>query len=337
MSYSINDFLQSFNDGELDVIKYFNSYDTWFAILAKKGLLSEIDPINGYDAENWQNHFLLWLYNSDNYEKLNYWVEKMLSDVEFKDGKIFLVRSSRGDLADLFCRDRRNDLDQETIRKLLDGDGDIYEPYWNTTDDVYRDVIDELDKKNIEILKSYIIRTLKDKELSPETSEMQLIASEQGHDDFWKISEENVSRIIDDEESMNSLLDDELSDLKSELYSVHSNSYNSAYESEIWEDIFEELGKYFDGYGNFELRPHPYKQNTQQEFFRIEISDFYGLLSDYLNENKRYGNPHNLEYQGSFLSVLGDMIDCLGVYPPDYTSFSKIDKNINEYFSEYIS
>lgn len=336
MEYSIREFLDLFNEGELDVKRYFNDYDTFFTILLKKGLLDELDPIHGQDADDWQNDYLLWLWKTDSYEKLNYWLEKILSDVDFDEkGNVYMVRHDRGDLADLFCDNRRNDISKDTVKAILSGE-DIFEPYWDTTDNVYRDVIEELDKENLNYLKKYIVENLKGKQLSPETEEMELIAAEQGHDEYWEIDSNNVARILDNEDSMKSLLDDELSDLKSELYSIHNGAYNSAYEEEIYEDIWKELNNFFDGYGNFETVPHPYKKDTQMERFRIPISDFYGVISDFLSENKGYGGSGTLEYHGSFLQILIDSEDCLSVNAPDYPSPSKIDKNINSFFRDYL-
>jgi hypothetical protein len=333
MEYSVEDFLEQFNDGDLDVEKYFNDYETFFSILDKRGLMSEIDPINGAHSDDWQNSFMIWLYQN-NPEKFNYWVEKLLGDIEFVDGTPYLVISDRSDLASLFCDGR--DVGRKTIENILSSESDWYDYFDNSTDDVYRDVIEELDKKNIERLKERIISDLENQQLSPETEIMEEIANEQGHPDYWVINSESVVRIIDDEESMNSLLDDELSDLKSELYSVHSSAYNNAYESEIYNDIWNELSDYFEGTGEFEMRPHPYKKDTQIEKFKVKIRDLNGILIDYLSDNKNYGSSGTMGYWGSLLGIMGDYLDCLSPRFSDYPDSREVDKNINEYFTDYV-
>ena len=40
----MNDIIEMFNNGDLDVNQYFNDYETFFSILKKKGLMSEIGP-----------------------------------------------------------------------------------------------------------------------------------------------------------------------------------------------------------------------------------------------------------------------------------------------------
>ena len=330
----IEDFIEMFNDGDLDVKKYFNDYSTWFSILKKRGLMGEIDP-KGRDSEEWQNEYLLWLYDNDkeNYYK---WVPSLLNDIVIENGQVYLEVSDRGDLAQLFCDGHRYDLSRSTIEQILGNDPDVFEPYWDTTENVYRDVIEELTPENDKRLQEYIVENLKGKQISPETSELEDIATEQGHPEYVEVTMENVKRIIDDEKTMNQLLSDELSDLRSELYSIHSSSYNSAYEEEVYEEIWSELSKYFVGQGKWVTRAHPYKKNTQIDYFKVPINDFEGYVNDYLSENKGYGNSGTLEYHGSFIGILKDWMDCLSAQSPDYPDSRKVDKNINSYFKDYI-
>jgi len=208
----IEDFIEMFNNNDLDVKKYFNNYATWFSILKRRGLMGEIDPKNASDGEEWQNEYLLWLYDNDreNYYK---WIPSLLDDVIFENGQAYLEVSDRGDLAKLFCDGHRYDLSRDTIENILSGDSDVWEHYYETTDNVYRDVIEELTPENDKRLGKYIVDTLNGQQISAETDELQLIATEQGHPEYAVITMENVKRIIDDEETMKELLDNQLIDL----------------------------------------------------------------------------------------------------------------------------
>jgi len=330
---SVEEIIEMFKNDDLDVKLYFNDYETFFNILGRKGLMSEIDPKDISNSEEWENEYLLWLYDNDKPAYYNF-MEKELGDVVIENNTAYWEHDRRR-LADLFCDNHRNDLSRSTIESILGGE-DVFEPFFDTTDDVYRDVIEELNPENIERLKKRIISELKDQQLSLETEEMELIASEQGHPEFWTISEDNVSRIIDDEDSMNSLLNDELSDVKSELYSVHSNSYNSAYEHEVYNTIFKKLDDYFDtDKGKWVYVPHPYKKETQVERFRLPIYDFEGIVNDFLYNNKKYGSSGNISHHGSFISLIMEDRDCLSAYARDYPDSRLVDKNINEYFSDF--
>jgi hypothetical protein len=330
----IDDIIERFNNNNFDVERYFNDYETFFNMLKKRGRMGDIDPNGADNAEYWQNEYLLWLYDNDkeNYYK---WIQTLLNDVVIEDGKAYLELSDRGDLARLFCKNDRNGLSRDTIEEILNGDSS-WEPYYDTTDNVYRDVIEELTPENDKTLQEYIVNDLKGEQISPETSELELIASEQGHPEYVEVNMENVKRIIDDEETMKELLNNQLGDLKSELYSIHSSSYNSAYEDEIYNSIWNELKEYVIGPGEWITKPHPYKKNTEIQYNKIPLTSFETDINDYLHNNKGYGSSGTLEYHGSFISIMAEDRDCLSVHAPDYPDFRKVDKNINMYFKEYV-
>lgn len=329
---SVEKYLDLFLDGDFDAEKYFSNLSNWFDLLNSRGLINHKDLLSAKNSDDWENEFILWLYDNDR-EKYYQVVKEELSDIVIEESKIFW-QGDREDLALLFCDGR--DFGQETVKRILVGE-DFYESFWDTTDEVYRDVIEELNEENIERLKKYVLKNLKGIKLSTETEEMELIASEQGHEEYWEIDENNVARIIDDEDSMKSLLNDELSDLKSELYSIHSNSYNSAYESDLVESIYKELDDYFDtSSGKWVYVPHPYKKETTVERYKLPIHDFEGIVNDYLYENKKYGDSGTLRNKGSFISIVDESKDCLSPRIPDYPDFREVDKNINLYFSDYI-
>ena len=335
MEYSWEEVLEQFENNDFDVIKYFNDYQTFFNILKKRGLMDEVDPMNSVDSTEWQNEYILWLYNNDK-EKYYQWVNKFLDDVIIEDGKPYLEIADRGDLANLFCDGHRYDLSRDTIEQILSGDGDAFEAYYDTTDNVYRDVIEELTPENDKKLAEYIVDMLKSQQIPAETDELELIASEQGHPEYVEVNMENVKRIIDDESTMKELLDDQLSELKSELYGIHSNAYNSAYEESVWAEIWSELGTFFEGDGEWVSKPHPYKKNTQIQYFKIPIRNFESDVNDYLFNNRNFGNQGTLEYHGSFIGIMKEERDCLSAQAPDYPDYRKVDKNINMYFQEYL-
>jgi len=297
--------------------------------------MGEVDPKNAEGSEEWQNEYLLWLYDNDkeNYYK---WIPSLLDDVIFENGQAYLEVSDRGDLAKLFCDGHRYDFSKDTIENILSGDSDVWEHYYETTDNVYRDVIEELTPENDKRLGKYIVDTLNGQQISAETDELQLISTEQGHPEYAVITMENVKRIIDDEETMKELLDNQLSDLKNELYSIHNSAYNSAYESQVWDEIWSELETYFEGHGEWVTRPHPYKKNTEIQYFKIPITNFEKDVNDYLFNAKGWGNSGTLEYHGSYLEIMREDRDCLSAQAPDYPDSRRVDKNINEFFKEYI-
>jgi len=226
-----NDLVEKFNNGDLDVKQYFNDYETFFNILKKRGLMGEIDPKDATDGEEWQNEYLIWLYHNDK-DAFNKWVLSLVNDVVYKDGIYYLDVDDRSELCKLFCDGGRNDISRDTIESILSGESD-WEPYWDTTDNVYRDVVEELNEDNLKRLNEYVVSSLEGIGIEPETEILSEIAEEQGNPEVAYVTLENVAKVINSEETMDYLFKDELSDLKSELYSIHSGAYNNAYESEV--------------------------------------------------------------------------------------------------------
>jgi hypothetical protein len=327
-----NDIVEKFNNGDLDVRSYFNDYETFFNILKKRGLMSEVDP-EADDSEEWQNEYLIWLY-SNNKEKFDMYIEKLLEDVEIIDGVPNLILSTQGEFAQLFCDNGRNEISITTIESILDGEHDN-DYYYDSSDDIYRDVIEELTKENLKRLKEYIIETLNGQEIVTETEVLELLAQQQGHD-YVIVNESNIDEIVDDKETMVNLMSGELLELENELNSIYNNSYNTAYGDDLYDSVWNKLDGLFEKNGEWINRPHTYKSNTEIQYFKTPIHNFYQEILNYLNENKTYGSSGLLDYYGSYVSLLKESMDCLRVYPPDYPDSRKVDKLINEYFTDYI-
>ena len=325
----IDEIIELYNDGNLDTDKYFNDTETFFKIIEKRGRLDDLDLERNY----MENDYLLYL-SETNTEKFREEVARQISDVRFEEGKtpVLVLRDST-DLKKLFCDGGRNDISQDTIGDILSGESD-FDRYWDTTDDVYRDVIEELNEENLKHLYDYIVTNLDGIEIDVETDLLQEISSQQ-NTDYATINMENVASVVNDSETMGYLLDHDLSELDSELNSIHSNAYNSAYESSVYKGVWDKLDDLFDVENRkYVYQQHPYKKDTQIEVLEMPIRDFYTPIKDYLYNSK--GSSQTLEYFGDFINILDDNGDCLSYWAPDYPDSSEIDKNINEMFGDYI-
>ena len=324
---NIDRIIELFNDTELDIEQYFNDSDTFFKIMEKRGRIDDLDLENNY----MENDYLLYLAET-NTEKFRQEVQKQISDVRF-DGEVpVLELNDVTKLAKLFC-ENRDDISLSTIEDILSGEAD-WDRYWDTTDDVYRDVIEELNEENLKHLYSYIVKNLEGVQVELGTELLGEIATQQ-NTDYATINMENVVSVVNNSETMGYLLDHDLEELDSELNSIHSNAYNQAYETAVYNEVWGKLDDLFDvGKREFVYQQHPYKKETQIEILEMPIRDFYTPIRDYLYNNK--GTSQTLEYFGDFMGVLDDNGDCLRVWAPDYPSSSEIDKNINEIFGDYI-
>jgi hypothetical protein len=324
---NIDRIIELFNDTELDIEQYFNDSDTFFKIMEKRGRIDDLDLENNY----MENDYLLYLAET-NTEKFRQEVQKQISDVRF-DGEVpVLELNDVTKLAKLFC-DSRDGFGQSTIEDVLSGDAD-WDRYWDTTDDVYRDVIEELNEENLKHLYSYIVKNLEGVQVESGTELLGEIATQQ-NTDYATINMENVVSVVNDSETMDYLMENDLGELRSELDSIHSNAYNMAYETAVYNEVWDKLDEIFDvEKRKFVYQQHPYKKETQIEILEIPIRDFYTPIRDYLYNNK--GSSQTLEYYGDFMGILDDNGDCLSAWAPDYPSYSEIDKNINEIFGDYI-
>jgi hypothetical protein len=324
--------IDDLHDGGDLAKSFFGDFQTFFAVLDKRGYLDQID----IEDSEIQNELLLFLKKSYP-QQFNQFIMDKLTDLEIdEDGRVFLDLSDLSDLSELFCdRSPRDGLSRAMVEEILNGEFDNWFEY--TTDSVYDDVISELNPKNHKILADYIVNSLQNTRISPETEVLSEIANEQGHPDYVTVDSSVVETILDDKETMNHLLSEELQDLDNSLYSIHINAYSSAYESVVINSIWSKLQEYVEGKGQFYSVPHKFKKDTVIQRFTIPVaSNFHGIIEDYLRDNVKNGSSGLLEYYGSYLSLLADNFDCLTVYGPDYPDYSEIKNNINEIFVDYL-
>ena len=323
--------IDDLHDGGDFAKTFFGDFQTFFAVLDKRGYLDQID----IEDSEIQNELLLFLKKSYP-QQFNQFIMDKLTDLEIdEDGRVFLDLSDLSDLLELFCDSPRNGLSRDMIEGILNGDFDNW--FEGTTNSVYDDVISELNPKNYKILVDYIVKELQNTQISAETEVLYEIANEQGHPEYVTVDSSLVETILDDKETMNYLLNKELEDLDDSLSSIHRNAYSSAYNNDVIDSIWNELQEYVEGKGQFYSTPHRIKKDTVIQRFTIPVSsNFHGIIEDYLRDNVKNGSKGLLEYYGSYLSLLVDNFDCLKVSTPDYPNYSKVRDDINEIFTDYL-
>lgn len=329
----MEEYIKQFLDDVLDIEITFNDYNTFFNVLNRRGL---IDRIRKYTGDN-LHYYLIWLHSNDLPEFRRRIVDLLDGDLMIdNDGNIFLDIKDITDLSYLFCKTSRRS-NRDTVKNILDGefDYDLHGGY-SATDDVYRDVISNLNAENYAILRKYIIDELKDTRVfTPDEFENR--AQEDGRDEFEFIDDSNVDEVIRNEDIMNGLLNNELDELNSSLYLLYDQAHGSALVDEYRKDIFNELDEYFSGFGQYVTIPSKYSTSGKQERFRIPVSTrFNSTMIDYLIANKNYGGRDRIDYFNSYLDLLESNMDCLTVDWTNYPSSSEVDEMVNELFSDYI-
>jgi hypothetical protein len=367
----LDQFLEWFHDGreyEYDkILKVFQTTRRFLQAVIKYGEKDQIDvnyiPYSEFrnDTELFdfiiENNFL----DDSNYNDLEdilknyyleYWIgnapdvalkficDDLLTDVEIRSDGFWLHLRDRDELA-VFFDDRGRDGTARDVAKHVFSE-DMWDPYWDTTSDVYRDVIEELDDNNKKHLGEYILRHIGNQDLNVEDYSadfLQELADIQAKDGVFQITQDNVGPLIGDEEAMNELLNGDLDELKSELYSLHNSAYNRAYEEECYDLVYKGLEEFFSS----RIMDEAKQVGEKTKYYPyIKIRNFQSDVMAFIYENKGGGyNDSTLEYWGSYAGMMGGLFD-IGIYDeidfriPDYADWDYVRKNINDMLGDYI-
>ena len=368
-----NDLVIKFNNGDYldDIEPYFNDLITFFRYLKKYDLLDEIElgniPSRDFDEELWEfvvendlisnsdynylpeefkNYFLLYELEN-NYEwVMEYITNNLITDVDKREDGFYLYLKDKEDLSNLFCGSNRDGGARYVAKMVLSEDGLGHEWYF----DYYRnpfDTIDELDETNFTTLKDIIFKEIGNKELSLEdynSDFFESLSEEQGTEGYFRITAEDITELLKDQEAINELCKNDLDELGSNLISVYHWAENGAYEDEVYDYVFGGLEEHFEG--RITDVPREVTKTDGSKVTRydqyIKIRDFQSIIKTFLENTKGqvYSDSH-LDYYGDFINLLvgminEDEIECINFRVPDYPDWSRTTKNINEMFNDYI-
>ena len=343
MKPHLQEYIDEFNSGEFeDLLGFFGSMEQILKFFHKQNLLQYINPFDD-DLSDYQLEILNYLLNVLNDRTILKDCIAQLNDIESKDDGYYLRITDKEDLAELFDNSGRNLTARDYVKAIFGEDN--WDHYSNTTDDIYRDVIEELNPENIERLKQHMLDVLTNWKIEVDDDSPDLFNnySEEG---IFYVTPENVGDVIGDEESFMYLLDnDYLPDVTGDLYSIHSNAYNNAYESEIYNDAMSELETFFDvKSGKWDSRPTSNNPDKLIETYIIKFNpgEVVNSIKKFVGDTSNWGYyANNLDYVTTWLSMMNTFMDngdepWLDFRMPDYPDSSLVDKYINEIFPDYI-
>jgi hypothetical protein len=334
--------LDEFNDGNWDEVgAYFDEdFQLFLNYLKKYGLDTQLN-YNNID-DDYKNVLLLARLKENPEETLKFICDNLITDVyQMKDG-YYLYLNDREELAKLF-KSYSRELSPQDVAKGVLGE-DFFEPFSDTTYDVYQDVIEYLNESNINHLAHYIVKNIGNQELSLDEYDEDLFyefSEEQGTEGFFQITSQNVMELIKDESAMELMLKNNLTDLRHELYSVHYNAYNSAYTDEMYEAVWSELEEYFVS-GSWEHVTKELSGGKKRTYEYIKIRDFKKDMYDFLVENEiPEWSSQYLDYYGDYIRTIENMMDegrrdYLSFREPDNPDWDRVTKYINDVFGDYI-
>ena len=368
-----NDLVIKFNNGDYvdDIEPYFNDILSFFRYLKKYDLLDEIElgniPSRDFDEELWEfvvendlisnsdynylpeefkNYFLLYELEN-NYEwAMEYITNNLITDVDKREDGFYLYLKDKEDLSNLFCGSNRDGGARYVAKMVLSEDGLGHEWYFDYNRKPF-DTIDELDETNFNTLKDIIFKEIGNKELSLEdynSDFFESLSEEQGTEGYFRITAEDITELLKDQEAINELCKNDLDELGSNLISVYHWAENGAYEDEVYDYVFGGLEEHFEG--RITDVPREVTKTDGSKVTRydqyIKIRDFQSIIKTFLENTKGqvYSDSH-LEYYGDFINLLvgminEDEIECINFRVPEYPDWSRTTKNINEMFNDYI-
>jgi hypothetical protein len=343
MKPHLQEYIDEFNSGDFETLMgIFGSVEQILTFFHKQKVLEYVDPFDG-DLDDYQLEILNFLFNNLNDKSTMKYVISQLSDVEIKEDGYYLRITDKEDLAELFYDGGRNLTARQYVKAIFGEDN--WEHYSDTTDDIYRDVIEELNPENIERLKQYMLDVLTNWKIEVDDDSPDLF-NNYSEDGIFYLTPENVGDVIGDEESFMYLLDnDYLPDVTGDLYSIHSNAYNNAYETEIYNDAMSELETFFDvKSGKWDSIPSSYNPDKLIETYVIKFNpnEVVNSIKKYASNTNNWGYyENNLDYIGSWLNMMNTLMDngeepWLDFRMPDYPDSGLVDKYINEIFPDYI-
>ena len=344
MDELIQDYIDEFNSGELDsLLSMFGDMENILTFFKKRNALHLIDPFSG-ELTDYQNEILNYLLNNLNDKSMMKYIDSQLSDIEVKEDGYYLQLSDKSDLSGLF-KDYSRDTSPRDIVKALFND-DNWEHFSDTTDDIYRDVIEELNPENIERLKQHMLDVLTNWKIEIDDETPELFDNYADDEGVFYVTPENVGEVIGDKESFMYLLDnDYLPDVTGDLHSIHYNAYNQAYESEIYDDVMSELETFFDvTTSKWITVPSSVNPEILREFYEIRFkpNEVVNSIKKYVADRNNWGYyAYNIDYMGTWLTLMDSLMDngeeeWLSFRIPDYADWTLTKRYINELFPDYI-
>ena len=334
--------------GELetdDLERLFGSVKEFIDVVIENNLIGELDLTNVvYD--DYQNYLLYKKVESD--PSYVWTVVDSLSDI-VKIGDIYYFDTSGEELSGFFSTGR-NDISQESIERIIEGNYELGS--WDATDDEYRDVYEQLKPENKKLVDVRIREELTEKgALDIESKLLEKIGLEQGRG-YVTLDDNIITRILEDDETMRYVINRELDDVRSDLYSTYLGCYEGVLTDSWYGDIMSELvGEIIDNttFEEYSFKRNVYNKQTGKSEQRTKYARRYpvtdcvfSLVKDWIYEYKdSAGNDDTINYHGSYSSLLGAAIRS-GLrsqlrlpHLDDYADYYQVSRCVNENIGDY--
>jgi|TARA_R110000796_G_scaffold71796_1_gene162795 hypothetical protein len=329
------------------ITRYFNDDKyNFLEVLSKLGLLDE--GSNETLLELFPMSYLKYKYRNNKLKTIDEIVGQY-SDIKKVGDKYILILNTMSDLS-IFFKDDDNGRDMsssEMVKNILGEDW--FEPFNDVTSNLYTDVIEELTEKNKFLVAKSLSTDLSGELISPETELLENIAKDQGHPDYVDVKDPLlVMDILEEDESSSKVLLDESSEVASNLYNLHHNSYNTAYVDERYNEVMSEIKHLLeiDNSGDWVSKEIKNSEGVKVIYdYTIDVTKFIPyLFSSIFNDEYQDDDYRNVfEHWGDFEDLTKEMINedviegsSLDNRYHDYADSDMVRKNLNDFIVDYV-
>ena len=223
---------------------------------------------------------------------------------------------------------------------------------WDATDDEYRDVYEQLKPENKKLVDVRIREELTEKgALDIESKLLEKIGLEQGRG-YVTLDDDIITRVLEDDETMRHVINRELDDVRSDLYSTYLGCYEGVLTDSWYGDIMSELvGEIIDNttFEEYSFKRNVYNKQTGKSEQRTKYARRYpvtdcvfSLVKDWIYEYKDSAwNDDTINYHGSYSILLGAAIRS-GLrsqlrlpHLDDYADYNQVSRCVNENIGDY--
>lgn len=289
-----------------DVLRLFNNGKQFYNFLEEYNLSDKINIMDS-DYDDIQLQILKAKGMSE--EDWNY----ILGRLEItKVGDKLIYSADSENISELFESSRSSY--NEIVKELLDG---TYYPDWLDIDESANVIYDVLTKENQKKIITYLIENhLEELDLEPR--------QENETDEQYK---QRINKYVTDniEEYLDNINYDEYNTFSEQLKRSGDDAYKNSYESELYDEMWNELSEFFDGHEKI------YNEKSKKEYFEFDVTNkVRPIVESHIENSNIYNKNFNdiLDYVDLILDRHGPLYLNTDINP--YWG-----DNLNKYFDDY--
>lgn len=325
----VSDLISKFNGGEwYKISKLFNDdLSTFIRFFDKKGLLDKIniEEVNRNDDDGTINQVcLLYL---DKYG-VDYFLP-YLRDVKKGEDGYYLKIGDLTELKVLFDSGGSRGMSDEEIAEGVLGP-DWFEMFYISSRDMdfHNDVVDNLNDENLGTLREVLLEKLSGVEFDSEDFDDEWFYEHSNDDGMFTIDESNIDEVLSESNVFNELiLTGNLSELKSDLYSLYNMAYNEAWVDEVYKQIKSKISDFFDGDHVWEDKNVYFKIKN----LKYDMKSYMECMNEYSDSILDAG--YYLDMVKQYMTTCGEE---LKLYLPDYSDSDTVNTILNDNFDSYV-